>query len=192
MRSMKQVLVIAAMTVLGSSAFARGGAGGVYLGLNLGLSDDTTTITNSGVDTESKNPDTRYDLNLGYLWAGGLYVGAAMDTLAYGDTLKTSQSAMGVSVGYMAANGFRIIGHYYLSGSTSNVSADGDKFAETTGLGVDIGYLNMLSSSFGLGVELAYRSMSYKKYTNASGVDIDTLTMKSAYYSPRIILAFMF
>lgn len=152
-----QILAIAAVmmtSAFASFAQARGSSSGVMLTANAYMYNQTTEA--GGTKSESKS--SIYDIKLGYLGGGGLYLGG-LYTLRNSEAGNTSQdgSAMGASIGYIGASGFFVKGHYILSAKY------GDNLKEGTGLQGDFGYITSVSSNVLVGVELTYRSIEYKE-----------------------------
>ncbi|HRO68225.1 MAG TPA: hypothetical protein PL182_11720 [Pseudobdellovibrionaceae bacterium] len=189
---MKKVMILAAlMMAVGSSAYAQrrgSGGNGVYLGIGAMYDNTKVTADMGGTETESKMTQITLDGDLGYVFSSGLYLGAAYISTSSDDgTNKPKDSALGVGLGYMK-NGFIGKLSYYLSGQTESGT---EKGTEGTGLGVDVGYLFPVSSSFNMGASLAYRDIKYKKI-ESSGVEVPDASVKSSTLSPRLLFAFTF
>lgn len=177
---MKNVLVVMAVIlaqVVSSSAFAKGGDGGVQFGLSVGKGD--TKVETSSSSSESKS--TFLDLNLNYSF-GGLYVGGQYGSRSGDDT----GSQMGPTIGYRN-NGFFVQGSYFLSADYKSSSTE---YKKGTGIGIDFGYNAMVSNSFYIGTQLSQRSVTYKEYTS-SGTTTEADT-KITILQPMINLGFMF
>ncbi|WP_295905928.1 hypothetical protein [uncultured Bdellovibrio sp.] len=145
------VAVVVASVVAGN-AEARGSASGVMLTGNAFIYNSTDD--NNGTKIESKN--SIYDIKLGYLTGSGLYLGGIY-TLRNSQTGSTTTDgkALGGSVGYVAANGFFVMGHYIASAELGDLK-------EGKGMQGDLGYLTNVTGAFVVGVELTYRSIEYK------------------------------
>lgn len=187
---MKKLGMALTVLLLSTSAWAKGGGSGTYLGMNLDYSTyNSKTTTNAG-STESKSNSTDYDLMLGYVMSSGLYVGAVYNGVS-SDTGGTDPkvTALGASVGYMPGNGFQLVGHYFVSASQK--SSAPDTTLTGTGMGVDIGYLFQVNGSFNLGAVLAYRSVNYTK-VEVSGVEVAGEKVDVTSMGPKFVFAFMF
>lgn len=185
---MKKILMIATL-LMSTTVFAKGGGSGTYLGLNLNYDDSTTSTVTAGVaGTDSKSSVTDMDALLGYAMGSGLYLGLAYNSYSGKDaTTTTTASAMGLSVGYMM-NGWMFMAHYYLSGSLTSGTTS---YSNGSGIGVDLGYMFPLGSTFNLGLALNYRSIEYKKL-ESSGVEVANSSLKTTTMAPKIVLGFMF
>lgn len=97
---------------------------------------------------------TIINLKLGYLGAGGLYLGIAydMESREYGSTAADEdRDSLGATLGYMSG-GWSILGTYYFQSEFEDY--DG------TGYSVDLGYIFNLGS-IGIGPLLSYRHFEY-------------------------------
>lgn len=150
-----KILALGALLVtsmVASFAQARGSSSGVMLTANAFMYN--TTVNDDGAKSEAKN--SIYDIKLGYLTGSGLYLGGLYSIRNVSGTSTTDGKAMGGSLGYVAANGFFLMGHYI-------ASAEFGDFKEGTGLQGDFGYITNVTGAFVVGVELSYRSIEYKK-----------------------------
>lgn len=121
-----------------------------------------------------------YDLKLGYMYTSAVYLGALYTMRATQAEADSKGTAMGLTVGYYGQNGFFINGSYILSATFGD-------FKEGMGPQIDLGYVDSISSAFYLGVQLSYRSISYKKSDTAE-IDKHTITETL----PMAILGFRF
>ncbi len=193
--ALKFVVAISAVVAISSPGWARSSGGdGVLLSLNpyYGTSSDDalagTPTTNAYTSTT-----TLLDINLGYQMAAGLYLGALYFTdtgASTNPTGATSNSGYGVSAGYMKNGWFGHL-HYILSADKDDNTANADKWSKGTGIQVDLGYMMPVSGAFMLGVELAYRSLSYSTNT-VSSVESTTTARKTADMMPKIRFTFIF
>lgn len=184
---MKKLLMVLAL-VLGSSVShaASGGGSGFGVGLSYFMYNLTLDGDNFASPSESKN--SVMDIKLGYLMSNGLYLGVLSDSSSSNDgTGALAGSGLAASVGYHM-NGFMVDLNYFLSG-TQEISST-SKYTSGSGIGLDFGYNHMLSSSFYLGVELSYKSLSFAK-AEVSGAET---TVKNSAVStmPMLNLGFMF
>ncbi|MEK6774048.1 MAG: hypothetical protein AABY64_08910 [Bdellovibrionota bacterium] len=191
--SLKLVIAISAVVAISSQGWARSSGGdGVLLSLNpfyQTISDD------GGGATTTSYTETKMDVNLGYQMATGLYLGAlyftdTTTTSPVSSGAATSGSGYGVSVGYLKNGWFGHL-HYILSADKDDNTADADKWSKGTGIQADVGYMMAVSGPFMLGVELAYRSLSYTTNTVAA-VDSTAFTRKASEVTPKIRLTFIF
>ncbi len=184
---MKKLLILSVL-LMGSWAQAKGGAG-VYLGLNLFYSSNDTASTSSGVTSTSKSSSTVTDLDLGYVFSSGLYLGieSANESADLGSS-KPKQDALGVSIGYFTS-GFLGQLSYFISGNKE--SGTSTKYSEGSGIGASALYLWNVSGSFHLGGGLNYRSIEYKKVA-VSGVTLSNSSQKETEIEPRLVFSFLF
>lgn len=190
---MRKILVMAAIVGLGSStAFAqRGGGAGWSLGLSGGAAGSADTIEMSGASTDSTSKGTQMGLTFGRVMGGGLYLGAAYDSMSLKDSdtdAASNATGMGVSVGYMKS-GFRGVLHYIVS---STATGDNDaKFSGGSGFGADLGYTWMINNTFGVGLMVAYRNLTFTKLESA-GVEVPDAKLKTVVTTPGLLLSFNF
>lgn len=181
-------LFLALLFVLPASAWAASGkSGGFSIAPALLYSNTKVDLTEISLG-ESESTSTYYDLNLGYTWGNGLYAGAiygARNTNNGTDT--TTDTYMGASFGY-SNNGWIAILHYLVS--AENELSTTTSLIEGSGIGADIGYLWSVNNTFSIGVELNYRSLSFKKFksgTTETEADTSLSTML-----PFLVLGFSF
>lgn len=181
--------LVAALLLVPTMAFARGGGGD---GFNLGLSTSIQNSTYSGDDygTSITTTTTAIDAKFGYVFSNSFYLGGLYSTTTIsGQTgYSPSVTGMGVTLGYHS-NGWIFDATYFLSGTYNDVTA-GTNYTNGSGYGVDLGYNFMLSSSFYLGLELDYKSITYAK-KEVSSVSTDRNNTVAG-YRPMINLGFMF
>lgn len=159
----KTSLVVFIMLVLSLSAeAARSSSSGIIVTANAYMYNTTTEVT-PGSRTESTS--SIYDFKLGYLSGSGIYLGGIY-TLRRSEisNVVTDGNATGGSLGYVASSGIFLKGHYL-------ASAEHGSYKEGTGYQVDLGYLSNVTGPLLIGVELTYRSLSYKKDTDSAGID---------------------
>lgn len=161
---------------------AKGGSQSWLLGIDLSyLANKQESVVNGVTATGNDNSTTYYDLGLGYLLGSNLYVGGIYSTKNYSSkgatvSTSTSASAMGASVGWVFDNGFHVTGSYLLS------ATDGD-FKKGSGIQMDFGWRNYVSSSFYVGAKLTYRSIKYTEYALMSGFESHSDTTTLPYIS---------
>lgn len=157
-------LVLASTLSGAATAQARGGGSGVLLTLNAFYKTDKAELKAGGATATSESKSSVYDVKLGYLGGSGLYLGGLYTSRSYdAGGSPTAGSATGASVGYVGSAGFYVMGHYLLSATY------GDNLKEGSGLQADFGYMTAVNGGLLVGVELTYRSVTYKKdETNAA------------------------
>lgn len=143
---------------------AAGATSGVLFSLNAFYTTDKVEVESGGVTSTVDAKDSAYDVKLGYLSNSGLYWGGLYTSRSSDIGGSTSAgTATGASLGYVGSRGFYVMGHYLLSATA------GDNYKEGSGMQVDLGYMSAVSGGLILGVELTYRSVTYKKdETNAA------------------------
>jgi hypothetical protein len=115
-----------------------------------------TTSTSATLDSK----ESTYDLNLGFLYSSGLYLGvnqSSYQVVTKSDGATTSDktaTATGLSAGYFGTNGLYLRLHYYLS-------AQYDDYKKGSGTQLELGYMGRVASSFLLGVQLAQQSLTF-------------------------------
>ncbi len=184
---MKKLLMVLAL-VLGTSVShaASGGGSGFGVGVSYFMYNLTLDGDNFAAPSESKN--SVMDIKLGYLMSNGLYLGALSSSASSNNgTGALTGGGLAAALGYHM-NGFMVDLNYFLSGTQDYTSTT--KYTSGSGIGLDFGYNHMLSSSFYLGVELSYKSLSFAK-SEVSGTET---TVKNTVVStmPMLNLGFMF
>lgn len=130
---------------------------GMYSGTLLtvnGYLYSVTTEDTPGSNSESKI--TIYDFKLGYLSSGGYYLGLLTTARDQENGTAEDGRSTGGSFGYVGSRGFFVMGHYIFSAEKAG-------YREGSGWQGDFGYLTTVSQSMVVGVEVAYRSIDYKK-----------------------------
>jgi len=182
MKKFFAVLVVALALVPVNSAHAKGGGGGWLLGIDFShISSKAETVT-SGVTASGESSTSIYDVSIGSLMSSGLYLGVLYSTQSAKSTDTTTGSAMGVSVGAIADNGFNIIASYILS------ATDGE-YKKGSGYQIDLGWRHFLSSSFYLGTKVAVRSVKYTENETLSS-SFESITYTTTI--PYVVLGFGF
>jgi hypothetical protein len=115
---------------------------------------------NAGVTT-SEYTKSFYDFRLGYLSASGLYLGGIYSMSSYDQGYNQKGFAVGPTVGYKHYAGFFALFSYYLM---AELKVDATSTL-TDGMGpqVDIGWAFPLTSSFHIGPQITYRSITFDK-----------------------------
>lgn len=171
---MKRILIALLTLGISSSAFAS---------TLLGLSLTKYQWEGDGSSLSGKFDVMDYDVKLGFasqgLYLGGIYSGRSQEDFG--------RTAYGVSVGYHDG-GFFVDGHYYLASTIKLASAEINK---GSGFGADIGYNWMLKSSFYMGLQMSYKSFTYKQ-VSAGGVDADQDNKEKSEMYPMVNLGFAF
>ena len=123
--------------------------------------------TDNGVKLKVKTTDT--DLRLGKVfrsyYAGLIYSQSANDSSA------SSRTSYGVSGGYYSDRDLYMVAHYYLSSTYDQGGGVIDQ--KGSGFEIDLGGLFRFTSSFYLGLLVAYKSFSYSE-RNSNGVTSST------------------
>lgn len=138
---------------------------------NIGKDGDNTAILglstfyysssseSGGVSTTSTN--TIYDLKGGYVTSKGLFLGLLYtmrdDNLP--GAVATGGTQLGASVGYYGSSGIHFVGHYITS---AKLGGNPSAYEKGSGIQADFGYLSSVTSNFFIGVDLSYRSITYK------------------------------
>lgn len=156
-------------------------------GFILGVSTYYYSLTSNSGSSSTKSTNSIYDIKGGYANSKGLYLGGIYtsrnDDIA--GTSSTSGSELGASAGYFGRSGFHFVGHYIFS-ATLGSSVGG--YEEGSGLQAEFGYLTDASSTFFIGVDLSYRSLTYRKQAGISLVNNYTQTE----LFPQLSFAFTF
>ncbi len=126
----------------------------------------TRDYNDNGIKSSYKTTDT--DIRLGKVfrsyYAGLLYSQSANDSNA------ASRTSYGLSGGYFSEKDIYMVANYFFSSKNSQSGVFEDK---GTGFEIDLGGLFRFTSSFYLGLMMAYRSFSYTDRT-ISGVSAGT------------------
>lgn len=159
----------AVVMIAASSAQAFGGGAS---GFHLGLSALKYDVSASGdAFGENKNSRTHLDAKIGFLSDSEIYFGAIYSTLAVTATGSSpSRTATGATVGYHSDGWFFDLS-YFLSSEykMSNL----ETYKEGTGFQAEFGYNFMMSANFYMGLELAYKTLTYRKL-NTGGADFSS------------------
>ncbi|RME17066.1 MAG: hypothetical protein D6797_03250 [Bdellovibrio sp.] len=163
----------------------------------------TFSYTNSNVDLDntlfsggdSDSTSTSYDIKLGWTTGAGLYLGGLL-SVTTSDSSAASYSpqvtSYGLSVGYVASNGFYFLGHYFLSSVYDSPVSSTSSFENGSGFQFDLGFLYYFNSSFALGPQITYRNLSWKKYKSSSTATAVDSSNSVSNIAPQIALAFTF
>lgn len=147
--------------------------------------------TSSGT-TDQK--ETILNFRMLYQLGGGLAVGGlySMDTVDSGDGQTEKATAYGPSIGFLPQGpGFNLIGTYLVFAEREyKQSSSMIKYKDGKGMQIDVGYALMVGK-FGLGPQLSWRSIEYKKVQLNGGTDSST-TLKLTEIRPMIALFFSF
>lgn len=121
-----------------------------YDGPQLGNGESTTTLLNG---------------KIGYTMPTGLYFGGVYDLRTdENGGAKQERSSLGASLGYHSGGWF-IDGSYYLSSAIK--IPGGSELKEGSGFGVDVGRNFDIAQNVYLGVQVSWKSFSYKKFNSA-------------------------
>jgi hypothetical protein len=184
-------LLVVATVAFSSISYAKGD-GGTFLGLTLDLGNSKVTQkVNNGTTSETTTESLAYDIQSGYVFPMGLYLGlvyeASSTSVKTPTESKTTDGGTGVSLGYRRG-GFLLDAHYFLSFENKSGTSS---WSKGSGIGVDIGYMYNLSGGFYLGTKLAYRSIEMTEL-KVSNTTTPNSNLKYNTLSPQIFLAFMF
>ncbi len=126
---------------------------------------------NGGVKSQSKATDT--DLRLIRIlkyWAyGGIY------SLSSSDASDAKRTSMGLSIGYYSERDFYMNFHYFPS---SRYSSGGTEYSGGSGYEFDVGFLQKITSSFYVGLLVAFKNFSYTKQTSGGVTSNQSATHK--------------
>ncbi|MBX3019194.1 MAG: outer membrane beta-barrel protein [Bdellovibrionaceae bacterium] len=169
---MKRILLGLLVSLLATPAFAASAGSGFHVGLSA-LKYDEAWSGDAYATGEQKDNRTHFDLKLGYLFSNSVYVGALYSNLSRNTTTDSpSRTATGLSVGYHAASGLYFDVNYFLQ-AEYNVGGN-TTYKEGSGFGADFGYNIPMSSSFYLGFQLSYKSLTFKKINTISSSNTQT------------------
>ena len=150
---------------------------GIYYG-------QSEASANPSVGNEWKDNTSIYDVKLGYIMDGGVYLGAAYSTRTQ------STSSVGVSSttgnvgafggGYFWDNGFNIRGYYRVNESFG-------EYKSGSGFQGDLGFMLNMSSNFYIGFLVSHRQVTFTE--NKTIAAFNSWTRKETY--PFITLGFL-
>lgn len=159
---MKKIILLLSSLFLSQTLLAK----------NIGKEADNTFLLGLSAFYYSANTDdgtfsgrstnTIYDLKAGYVTSKGLF-GGLLYTLRNDDLAgmnASDGSQLGASIGYYGSSGIHFVGHYIFSAKLGGFAGAYDK---GRGVQADFGYLSSVTSNFFIGVDLSYRSISYKE-----------------------------
>lgn len=161
-------LLLASSLAFTVTAHARGGSGGsgVMFTLNGFYNTDKTQTQSGGATTTSDTKGAVYDVKLGYLEGDGWYLGGMYTSRSHdAGGSSTAGSATAGSIGYVGSMGFYAMAHYIFS------ATEGTNYKQGSGYQGDLGYLTAINGSFIVGVEVTYRTITYKKDENNAALD---------------------
>ena len=185
---MKKLILSALMTLVSTQVFAQ-----VVFAPGIGYYDKSVEATEPAA-TERTSKETRADLKLGYVLPMGLYLGGMYSMIDGEDCTSASNCnevngfLVGPSIGYHSLTGFYAIFTYNILGESD--LGNNNKLTGAQGPQVDLGWIFPLTSYFGIGPQITYRSIEYDKLeTTALTQDTDT---KETSIAPYVSLWFMF
>lgn len=122
-----------------------------------------SSSVDAGAGATARSANTIYDLKGGYVTSKGLFLGGLYTSRNDDLTGAASSggSQVGASVGYYGSSGIHFVGHYILSSTLGT-------YEKGSGVQADFGYLSSVTSNFFIGVDLSYRSISYKDQSGIS------------------------
>lgn len=140
--------------------------GGSPSGFMLGVSAMKLDTSTSGPTLGNVDASTTiFDLKAGYTMGNGLYFGGIYDDRSeISNGSKNERTGMGATLGYHNAGWF-IDGSYYVTSMYK--MANGSELKEGSGFGVDVGNNVDVTANVYLGLQISYKSFSYKKLNAA-------------------------
>ncbi len=117
--------------------------------------------------TTSELEISNYDLKLGFVDASGLYLGGMYQMSKLNND---NAFAVGPTLGFSHYSGFYALFTYFLVAEQDNGA--NSTFTDGMGPQIDLGWIFPLTSSFFIGPQISYRSISYEKQDTA-GVSTD-------------------
>jgi hypothetical protein len=177
----------------GVSSFAPSAEAQIAFSPTVFYSDFNDKDDNSTSNASSSSKNMLIDLRLGFMMLEGIYVGGIYSTEQGSgssngvDTLRDGKR-YGPSIGLILSD-FNFLIHYFVSadlgtksGSTQNDYSDG------SGLQFDAGWKFMLFDIVGIGPQLTYRNINYKKatQTTSTGSSVGTNTYNRSETEPRL------
>lgn len=156
-------------------------------GFILGMSTYYYSLSADSGSGSTKATYSIYDIKGGYANSKGLYLGGIYTSRNddIGGTSATAGSELGASAGYFGRSGFHFVGHYIFSAALGSSSGS---FEDGSGLQAEFGYLTDASSTFFIGVDISYRSLTYKKQAGA----VLANSYKQTELFPQLSFAFTF
>lgn len=103
------------------------------------------------------------------LYWGGIY--RYEDTAFGGGGAKISGSGIGPSIGYVSGAGSIIASYFILAERKLTSGGAENKLSQGAGLQIDVAWTPEISSNFGLGPQLTYRSIKYSKSQIGAGTE---------------------
>lgn len=188
------ITVAVTATLAAPAAQARGGGSGYYLGVHLLPSNasekieaGTSGLTDVEVSANSMTLEALLGFNFGRLYVGGIYH-SRTTSLEPGDDPKLTATGASLGVFY---GGLVVMGHYFFQATSESGDAAGSGWSAGSGVGADVGFMFPLSSNFVMGANIAYRSLSFKKYDDGTTEYDDAVDTKTE-TAPRLTVGFIF
>ena len=153
-----------------AAGYGGGGASGAGMFM-IGVSSMKVDTQYSGTSfTDNGYAITELNVKAGYIMGSGLYLGGIYDsradeTTTGTTTTKSQRTSYGATIGYHNSGWF-IDGSYFLS-STYKPSSGSD-YTSGSGFGIDLGHNWDLTANIYLGLQLAYKSITYTKHGTVS------------------------
>lgn len=159
-------------------------SGAFLLSTNVGFSGEESTEG----DSETKSMVTHGDVNLGYIFSSGIYLGAFYGSKNQEtDTTKPKGTHYGATLGLISGGWF--FNAHYLTGGKWGETSNDTNWDEGTGAQADIGYMMRVTGPLFLGLHLTYRSITYdKKIVDDVEVIGDPLKITEFFPAMRISL----
>lgn len=140
--------------------------------------------TDNGVKTQSKSTDT--DIRLGKIFKN--YYAGAIYSQSSNDSSDANRTSFGISAGFFSDKDLYIAAHYFL---TSKYNRGGGVMDEKgSGIEIDLGGLFKFTSSFYMGLMVAYKSFNYSERT-INGVSTST-SVSHKELLPQFTIGFAF
>lgn len=116
--------------------------------------------TDNGMTSQFKSTDT--DIRLGKIfksyYVGGIY------SQSSNDSSDANRTSYGISTGFFSDKDLYIAGHYFLTSKYGRGNGISD--VKGSGIEIDLGGLFKFTSSFYLGLMMAYKSFTYTERTS--------------------------
>ncbi len=140
--------------------------------------------TDNGVTSQAKTTDT--DLRLGKVFKN--YYAGAIYSQSSNDSSDASRTSYGISTGFFSDKDLYIAAHYFLTSKFNRGSGVTDQ--KGSGFEIDLGGLFKFTSSFYLGLMMAYKTFNYSE-RSTNGV-ITATSVSHRELLPQFTVGFAF